>query len=502
MAVFKEYDCRQNLMLPIVLTEQLLPGSFEYTLNELVETEIDLSVFNKLYKNDTTGAPAWNPKIMIKLILYCYSKGIVSSRKMMELARTNIVAKALCADEVPHFTTIAAFIAERAEELKTVFTEILLICGELQLIDRNMFAVDGCKLPSNASKEWSGTYTDLKKKQKKLEALAERIIERHSAHDANCVQIERDELIEEKRQHAERIASKAHKIKTFLATNERRMGSRNKEIKSNVTDNESATMKSHRGVIQGYNGLAVVDEKNQVIVAAEAFGNGQEHDLLEPMLRQTEANLKAVYGSEERLAGKTFLADTGYFNEDNLKIVADMKIDAVIPDQNFRQRDSRFDDRDRYKKTTRKFGKQDFTYRMADDCYICPNGKTLLYKSTDTINGKKTKRYRSRAVDCNECPFRTSCLHTKHPKSGLRTLFVRLFEDGVDLVSEMMAKVDRPEIRELYSHRMGIVEPVFGNITYCKGLDRFTLRTKIKVNAQWLLFCMVHNIEKLSHIMA
>jgi hypothetical protein len=115
--------------------------------------------------------------------------------------------------------------------VKKIFTEVLYFCNELKLIDGKMFAVDGCKLPSNASKEWSGTKKELKKKRDKR-------------------QIE--------------------KLDDFDKQNEPRLGSRGKEIHSNITDNESAKIKGPHGVIQGYNGIAIADGKNQVIVAAEA----------------------------------------------------------------------------------------------------------------------------------------------------------------------------------------------------------------------------------------
>ncbi len=489
-------------MLPIVLEEQLIPGTFEYTLNVLIQKELDLSLFDKRYVNDATGAPALDPKLLLKLILFCYSKGIVSSRKIMELARTNIIAKALCADEVPHYTTIAAFISSMAKEIKSIFTQVLMVCGSMNLLDRTMFAVDGCKLPSNASKEWSGTHGDLEKKQIKLEKLAEDIIKQHTANDTASANTGKDDLIEEKRKQADRIKAKAEKVKAFLETNKKRMGSRDNEIKSNVTDNESATMKCNRGVIQGYNGIAVVDDKSQVIVAAEAFGNGQEHAVLKPMLEQTESNLKEIYGQEESLAGTTVLADTGYFSEENLKATATMNIDAVIPDQKFRQRDSRFDDRDRFKETTRKFSLDDFTHNEDENTYTCPNGKKLTYAGSSSLHKMRGKRYHSNAEDCKVCPLRSKCFYKKESKTGERTIFVRQVDGEIDHVHDMMAKIDRPEIRELYSRRMGIVEPVFGNIAYCKRLNRFTLRTKLKVNIQWQLFCLVHNIEKISHVMA
>jgi transposase len=135
-----------------------------YTLNYLIDNELDLSIFDKKYKNNDTGAPAYDPAILLKIVLYGYSKGIVSSRKIAQCCRENIIFMALSADTRPHFTTIAEFISSMDKENVHLFRDILLICDDQRLIGREMFAIDGCKLPSNASKERSGTKADFEKK--------------------------------------------------------------------------------------------------------------------------------------------------------------------------------------------------------------------------------------------------------------------------------------------------------------------------------------------------
>ncbi len=157
MARFKHYDYGQAKMLPVRFEEQILPGTFEHTLSRVIEERIDLSIFEARYKNDEGGAPAYDPAILLKIILFAYSKGITSSREIARLCCENVVFMALSADSQPHFTTIASFIAKLDGEIVSVFRDVLLVCDELGLIGREMFAVDGVKLPSNAAKEWSGT---------------------------------------------------------------------------------------------------------------------------------------------------------------------------------------------------------------------------------------------------------------------------------------------------------------------------------------------------------
>lgn len=169
MARYKPYDYTQAKLLPITFSRQILPGTFEYTLHHIVENELDLSIFESKYKNDATGAPAYDPAILLKIILYAYARGITSSREIEQHCRENVIFMALSADTQPHFTTIANFISDMADEIMPLFLEILMICDEMGLIGREMFAVDGCKLPSNASKEYSGTKVELAKKAEKME---------------------------------------------------------------------------------------------------------------------------------------------------------------------------------------------------------------------------------------------------------------------------------------------------------------------------------------------
>ena len=111
MARYKGYSYEQSLLIPVSLSKQVLPGTFEYALNTLIDSKLDLSIFAGKYKNDETGAPAYDPAVLLKIILFAYSKGIISSRKIEQHARENVVCIALSADTHPHYTTIADFVS-------------------------------------------------------------------------------------------------------------------------------------------------------------------------------------------------------------------------------------------------------------------------------------------------------------------------------------------------------------------------------------------------------
>src|SRR5512143_2997744 len=122
MARYKDYDYSQGKFIPIHFDRQILPGTFEYSLHYLIDNEIDLSIF--VYRNDETGAPAYDPAILLKIILYAYSRGITSSRRIAQCCRENIVFMALSADTQPHFTTIAEFISTLDQEIIQLFLEV------------------------------------------------------------------------------------------------------------------------------------------------------------------------------------------------------------------------------------------------------------------------------------------------------------------------------------------------------------------------------------------
>jgi transposase len=502
MARYKEYDYRQGKFLPISFDKQILPGTFEYTLNYLIDNELDLGVFDNRYCNDDTGAPAYDPAILVKIILYAYSRGITSSRKIEQCCKENIIFMALSCDTQPHFTTIADFIATLDKEIIALFLEVLLVCDALHLIGKELFAVDGVKLSSNASKEWSGTKDELTHKKEKMEQMIRHMITRHQETDARE---QGKEATEREAQYVATLRENVKKIRTWLKEHDDKRGHKDKPIKSNVTDNESATMKTSHGVVQGYDGVAVVDTKHQVIVHAEAFGSPQEQALLQPMVEGVRKNLGPDIFDTTKLT-----ADSGFHSEKNMQFLMEEEIDAYIADPQFRKRDPRFLNQDRFKERTRKeyadahgtttaFTIRQFT--MSDDTRycICPAGKRL-HRNGGNVIVKKYRgiKFRGNKTDCLVCALRKKCLRNPD-RSEVRQVY--FFQGRAPSLPEsftekMKRKIDSVKGRLLYNKRLATVEPVFGNICSTLGLNRFTLRGKRKVNIQWLLYCIVHNLLK------
>jgi transposase len=501
VARYKEYSYKQGRLIPVYFEKQILPGTFEYTLNHLIDSELDLRVFDSRYRNDQEGAPAYDPRILLKIILFAYSKGIVSSRKIAQACQENIIFMALSACTSPHFTTIADFISSTGEAVIQLFLEVLLVCERMGLIGSEMFAIDGVKLSSNASKEWSGTKEDFEKKRAKMEEAIRRIVEKHQSADEKPP----EEALAREEQYVKTLKEQVEKIREWLSTHEDKPGKTKKALKSNITDNESAKMKSSHGVVQGYDGVAVVDSKHQVVVCAEAFGEAQEHDLLKPMVEQTRENFKAIGREEDIFSEAKLTADSGFHTEKNMEMLAQGGVDGYVADPLFRKRDPRFADRDRFKKTrksskkARLFTPKDFTYDKEQETCICPAGKKMYIRNRNfEVDGRKGIVFMGWITQCRVCSLKSQCLRYPDRTVARQVCFFYEKKDDGELTftEKMKRKIDSAMGRLIYSGRIGTVEPVFANIRYILGLDRFTLRGKAKVTGQWRLFCIVHNLLK------
>lgn len=516
MPKFIPFDYNQTSMVVINYQDQLQPGTFEHAIHYLIEQRLDLSVFYPNYNNDDGGRPAYDPAILLKIILFAYSKGITSSREIEWCCNTNIIFKALSCDTVPHFTTIADFVSRRSQEIETLFEQVLLVCHEQELLGHELFAIDGCKLPSNAAKEWSGTFKELEQKRDKIKRQLRHHLNEHQRLDQNEA---RDEARSKRTQQTIETLNQAYeKIEQFLTANNPRQGQgkRPKEVKSNITDNESAKMTTSKGTMQGYNGVAAVDKKHQIVVDAQAFGEGQEHHTLQPVTQSIKARFKRLGLSDDIYATGTIItADTGFANEANMKYLHDNDINGYVPDNQFRHRDPKFaEQKSKYgkrhqnkpKKTDELIPASEFGFDPVNKTCCCPAGERISFRGQrHDRQGHLKVFFEGRLSQCRNCALKHQCMRNpaaaNHRKGNGRQVSFIIEKNNREpnYTDWMKRRVDSDKGKQIYSHRMSVVEPVFGNISTNKKLNRFSLRGKEKVQGQWQLFCLVHNIEKLAH---
>jgi transposase len=505
MARYKPQD-HNSLLLPVVLSEQIVPGSFAFALNYLVDHELDLAPMDAQFNNDEVGASAYDPRVMLKIVLLAYSQGLISSRSIEQACARNVQFIAISGDSQPSHTHIAKFVTNLSTQIKPLFSQVLMTCDAQGLIGRDMFAIDGVKLPSNASKERSGTHAELRHRADRLDKAADKILALHQAQDKQGA----DQALEPKRQaQLEALRKEAARTREFLANNAPRQNRKGQELKTNVTDSQSAKMATNKGVIQGYAAQAAVDSTNQVIVAADVTGSGSEQAMLLPMIEQA---------SPFRTPQTLVTADAGYHSDANMRHLMEHNIPALVADNQMRSRDERFESQEKYKanpdplsekkatgqvKEVKRFGPKDFTFND-DNTATCPAGQTMKSPGTihTTARGLHYQTYTAKEIDCRSCELSKQCLSGPIKPNDGRGRQVTRFEPKVKDLSHpserMRQAIDSPKGRQLYSQRIGTVEPVFANIRHNKRLSRFNHRGREKVNTQWNLYCMVHNIEKLA----
>jgi transposase len=145
MAKFKAYNYSQRVFLPVSLEDQLIPGTLEFAIHTLVENRLDTARFETHYRNDETGRLAYNPKILLKIVLLGYARGLISSRKIEQACRENVVFIALACGQQPDHSTIATFVSSMKAEILPMFRDVLLVCQEMDLLGGTFFALDGLK---------------------------------------------------------------------------------------------------------------------------------------------------------------------------------------------------------------------------------------------------------------------------------------------------------------------------------------------------------------------
>lgn len=511
MPNFLSNNVCQTSMIVIDFEEQIYSEPYAKTLHLLIENHIDLSAFYDKYNNDDGGRKAYDPAMMLKLLFFSYYKGITTSRDIAWHCKNNIILRSLCCDYSPHHTSIASFISAYPDAIESVFEQVLLVCDQEGLLGHELIAIDGCKMPSNAAKEHSGTFKELSNKREKIRKKIRWCLDEHKRLDTKRPK-ERDRK-EQLKQESETLKRQFNKIDNFLKTEQPRIGKAKKptEVKSNMTDNESAKMTTSKGTIQGYVGLGAADKKHQIIVDAQAFGEGQEYHTLFPVLTAIDKRYKKLGINKQIIDDQIVIAaDTGFASEDNYRVLKEDGYNAYVPDQHHRQRDKKLAGQ------KEKYGKRhqdkvvhikhvipstEFNFDAKSKNCICPAGNLMWLRGESDDGGGKFKAvFEGNLTDCRKCDMKNSCMRnpdSANTRKGHGRQVSFTYTNGKTPTDWMKKRIDADKGKVIYGHRMSVIEPVFGNIGSTKGLSRFSLRGKKKVDGQWKLYCLVHNIEKL-----
>jgi transposase len=450
---FRSYDMNQRLLLPPDLREWLRADHLALYVSDVVE-QLDLSRLMSAYEEDLRGRPPYHPEMMVKLLVYGYCVGKMSSRKIEQATYDDVAFRVLACNQHPDHASIAEFRKRHLGELGQLFLQVLQLCQRAGLVQLGHVAIDGTKIKANAAMRHSFSYQRLSKTEQELAAEVERLLSEAQRIDGEEDSLygpdkRGDELPEELRQRETRLA----RIRELKAQLEREAqaaaaqeSAQKKEQKArkesgeevvesyrkptwtksergavvprpktqrNLTDPDSRVMldTTTRSYQQAYNGQIAVDAKAQIIVATSVVQTPNDSSQLLPALLAVKQNLG---GLPEQAS-----ADAGYFSPGDL---IDERLKEV-------------------------------------DLYVPPNNQPGLpggRRSRGAINSR---------------------------------------------IREMMwHKLRNPAGYEIYKRRNIIVEPVFAEIKHLRQVRQFLLRGLTQVNAEWSLVCMTHNLLKMFRI--
>jgi len=338
--VFRPYDPKQMLLMPVALQEWLPPDHLIYFIDDVVE-HVDLSAIMRRYEAEERGYPPYHPRMMVKLLLYAYCIGVPSSRKIEKRLHEDVAFRVLAANNAPDFKTIADFRKNHLDALASLFVEVLKLCQKAGLVKLGHVALDGTKVKANASKHKAMSYGRMKQEEGRLKAEIEELLRRAQAVDeAEDSQYGKDKRGDELPRELAFRESRLEKIREAKAAIEaeaqeeaeqarpkgkHRPGVPDEKAQRNFTDPESGIMPAPGGkhFIQAYNAQAAVDSANQVIVAAELTNRPSDKGQVEPVMEAVKANVGQL--------PRQVSADAGYFSSDAVSNLVAMGIDVYMP---------------------------------------------------------------------------------------------------------------------------------------------------------------------------
>ncbi len=441
---FRAYDMNQQLLLPPDLRQWLREDHLALYVSDVVES-LDLSAITKVYdEGDLRGRPPYHPALMVKLLIYGYCVGKLSSRKLEQATYDDVAFRVLSCNQQPDHDSIAGFRKRHLQELAGLFVQVLQLCERAGLVKLGHVAIDGTKIKANASKYQSLSYERMKEAEQELAAEVRRLLDEAERIDEEEDELygkgkRGDELPEELRERETRLAkiralkaeleeeAKAAAAQKQAEKEQRPKGAKRAKTnwrrkweisdegeilplaksKRNLTDPDSRMMKDlvTQSFQQGYNAQIGVDAQAQIIVGAKVVQAENDQQQLVPLLQEVAKQL----GRMPEAAS----ADGGYFSTAALTHEAVGGVNLHVPPNE----------------------------RAPEQCETLPASASVQQR--------------------------------------------------------MWQKLKSPDGRAIYNQRQAIVEPVFAHIKHLRGFRQFLLRGLAQVEAEWLLVCMTHNLLKL-----
>ncbi len=414
---------------------------------------------------DKVGCPQYDPKTMLKLLVYGYSYGIRSSRKLERETHYNLSFIWVAGGIRPDHKTIAEFRRNNKAALANVLKQCARLCIELGLIEGNTLFIDGTRIRANASINNSWTRDKCFKHLEKIDnRIAEILSECEQADEKEC---DNSSLVKMGKNLAD---NKKLRAKVLGILNKLNAEGR-KSI--NSTDPDCTKIHGRQGSHAGFNAQTVVDEKHGLIVSSDVVNENNDLHQFSEQVEQASETL----GKKPRTA----CADSGYSDINELEKVDRQDIKVVVPSA-----------RQAAEKEPEPFDRCNFKYDHDSDSYICPAGKILKCRRTNI--DRRRKEYLADAAVCKKCVNFGLCTNSH---SGRKV--TRLLKE--ELVQKLEKQYEQPESQKIYNLRKQKVELPFGHIKHNLKVDGFLLRGLDGVKAEMSILWSCFNIVRMISIL-
>ncbi len=462
---YRNGNREQMMLLPPSIEDYVGQGDPVRAYDAFIEA-LDLSKLGIVIDQKKVGNPEYNPKSMLKLLLYGYSYGFRSSRKLERATHHNVSFVWLVGGLKPDHKTIAEFRRKNKKAIAKVLKQCARLCIDLELIEGNTLFVDGSKFRANAGIKNTWTKERCEKSLKKLDARIEEIL-------SECERVDNQEqegssLVEMKEELQDRKVLKS-KVEEILKALEE-----GKSSSINTSDSECAKVKSIQGTHAGYNVQSVVDEKNGLIVNIDVVSEGNDRNQFAEQINQANDTL-------ERKC-KVACADAGYDNTDELKKIDDQSIQVIVPQQ-----------RHLSQKEDKSFEKESFKYDRQKDCYICPEGHILSYRTVDVTRRSKTYQITDSSL-CAKCHHFGVCTKSKRGRRISRLI-------NEEVRERLKTQYEQSESQAVYKSRQQKVELPFGHMKRNLNVNAFFLRGNDGVKAEASLLATSFNMARMITIL-
>jgi transposase len=455
MEKFKEYNQKQGIFRTIV-PDELLEQDHPARIIDIVVEHLDLKMLYDEYSEE--GCPGYHPRMLLKVLFYSYVNGMMSCRSMWNNLKYRADYIFLSGDQIPDFRTINRFRLRVQSQLPKLFTQIVMLCVELGLVDFQYLAIDGQKIQANASFRQSKNKERYAKAVLRVRKGMEKLLSKEVTED----------FTEEQRNKA---LTSLKKQEAKLQEFDQIIAAMDEADNINLTDKDAKVMKHKDGKKPpSYNNQSAADGKCGITVAVNTTSDAFDHGShLLPLVDQAKQN-----------TGKSFhhvMADSGFCDFERLIEIEDREEDFYLPDRDYKKE---------YKKST-LFAQNTFT-RDDQGQWICPAGRVMKEKGTYTRkDGVRVCLFIG--TNCEECELKKKCT-----KGKVRQIAV---DPRIEYRSKMREKLDTDKGRSIYSKRQGIIEPTYGHDQKNLGWRQHHLRGLDKAAMEFMLIKIGSNLGKI-----